>query len=239
MKCKYCGADLTMEDEVCPFCHNPNPYYVKHREDMHRYEQDYQETKSDVYETAGKTSRKATQIAILAVLGGLFLGTVVLNTNIWTVERMIQRHKIRNNISTHLAKLDQYLAEEDWASFTDYIDMNQLYYSGIDELEDYRYFRQLADDYNYIYESCMHLVDYENLDEDEYYIADLLGMKVLLEDGSEFGTLKNVMETGANDVYIVDRMDGEEILLPAIHDCVLDVDVEKNTMTVHLMKGLV
>lgn len=82
---------------------------------------------------------------------------------------MIQRHKIRNNISTHLAKLDQYLAEEDWASFTDYIDMNQLYYSGIDELEDYRYFRQLADDYNYIYESCMHLVDYENLDEDEYY----------------------------------------------------------------------
>ena len=64
-------------------------------------------------------------------------------------------------------------------------------------------------------------------------------MKVLLEDGSEFGTLKNVMETGANDVYIVDRVDGEEILLPAIHDCVLDVDVEKNTMTVHLMKGLV
>ena len=140
MKCNYCGADLTMEDEVCPFCHNPNPYYVKHREDMHRYEQDYQETKSDVYDT-----------------------------NIWTVERMIQRHKIRNNISTHLAKLDQYLAEEDWASFTDYIDMNQLYYSGIDELEDYRYFRQLADDYNYIYESCMHLVDYENLDEEEYY----------------------------------------------------------------------
>ena len=78
----------------------------------------------------------------------------------------------------------------------------------------------------------------QELDEDEYYIADLLGMKVLLEDGSEFGTLKNVMETGANDVYIVDRVDGEEILLPAIHDCVLDVDVEKNTMTVHLMKGL-
>ena len=227
-----------MEDEVCPFCHNPNPYYVKHREDMHRYEQDYQETKSDVYETAGKTSRKATQIAILAVLGGLFLGTVVLNTNIWTVERMIQRHKIRNNISTHLAKLDQYLAEEDWASFTDYIDMNQLYYSGIDELEDYRYFRQLADDYNYIYESCMHLVDYENLDEDEYYIADLLGMKVLLEDGSEFGTLKNVMETGANDVYIVDSVEHGEVLLPAIKECILDVDIETNTMTVHLMKGL-
>ena len=56
----------------------------------------------------------------------------------------------------------------------------------------------------------------QELDEDEYYIADLLGMKVLLEDGSEFGTLKNVMETGANDVYIVDYVEHGEVLLPAI-----------------------
>ena len=78
----------------------------------------------------------------------------------------------------------------------------------------------------------------QELDEDEYYIADLLGMKVLLEDGSEFGTLKNVMETGANDVYIVDSVEHGEVLLPAINECILDVDIETNTMTVHLMKGL-
>ena len=78
----------------------------------------------------------------------------------------------------------------------------------------------------------------QELDEDEYYIADLLGMKVLLEDGSEFGTLKNVMETGANDVYIIDSNEHGEVLLPAIKECILDVDLEKNTMTVHLMKGL-
>ena len=79
----------------------------------------------------------------------------------------------------------------------------------------------------------------QELGEDEYYVADLIGMEVLLENVEKFGVLRDVMETGANDVYIVDRVDGEEILLPAIHDCVLDVDVEKNTMTVHLMKGLV
>lgn len=78
----------------------------------------------------------------------------------------------------------------------------------------------------------------QELDEDEYYIADLLGMKVLLEDGSEFGTLKNVMETGANDVYIVDSVEHGEVLLPAIKESILDVDIETNTMTVHLMKGL-
>ena len=79
----------------------------------------------------------------------------------------------------------------------------------------------------------------QELDEDEYYIADLLGMKVLLEDGSEFGTLKNVMETGANDVYIVDSVEHGEVLLPAIKECILDVEVEKNVMTIHLMKGLI
>ena len=78
----------------------------------------------------------------------------------------------------------------------------------------------------------------QELDEDEYYIADLLGMKVLLEDGTEFGTLKDVMETGANDVYIVNSVEHGEVLLPAIKECILDVDVEAGTMTVHLMKGL-
>lgn len=78
----------------------------------------------------------------------------------------------------------------------------------------------------------------QELAEDEYYIADLIDMEVVLEDGSKFGVLKDVMETGANDVYIVEREDGSEILLPAIGDCILDVNLEENKMTVHLMKGL-
>ncbi len=78
----------------------------------------------------------------------------------------------------------------------------------------------------------------QELGEDEYYIADLIGMSVRLEDGTEFGTLKDVMETGANDVYVVSTKDRGEVLLPAIRECILDVDVENNFMTVHLMKGL-
>ena len=79
----------------------------------------------------------------------------------------------------------------------------------------------------------------QELEEDEYYIADLIGMDVVLEDGSKFGTLKDVMETGDNDVYVVEDDKGEEILLPAIREFILDVDVEKNVMTIHLMKGLI
>ena len=78
----------------------------------------------------------------------------------------------------------------------------------------------------------------QELGEDEYYIADLLGLSVILEDGTHFGTLKDVMETGANDVYVVTTDEGKEVLLPAIKECILKMDLEQEQMTVHLMKGL-
>ena len=66
----------------------------------------------------------------------------------------------------------------------------------------------------------------QELGEDEYYIADLQGLNVVLEDGTGFGTLRDVMETGANDVYIIDSNEHGEVLLPAIKECILDVDLE-------------
>ena len=77
------------------------------------------------------------------------------------------------------------------------------------------------------------------LEEDEYYIGDLIGMEVFTEDGNKFGVLKDVMETGANDVYIVDTPEHGEILVPAIHDCILDVDIEEKKMKIHLLPGLI
>ena len=76
------------------------------------------------------------------------------------------------------------------------------------------------------------------LKENEYYIADLIGMEVYLEDGKYFGTLKDVMETGANDVYVVHIESGKEVLIPAIKDCIKKVDVENGKMVIHLLKGL-
>lgn len=76
------------------------------------------------------------------------------------------------------------------------------------------------------------------LGEDEYYIGDLIGIQVVLEDQSPFGELKDVITTGANDVYVVETLQGQEVLLPAIGECIRQVDVDGGKMTVHLMKGL-
>lgn len=76
------------------------------------------------------------------------------------------------------------------------------------------------------------------LDEDEYFVTDLIGLRVEAEDGTVLGELKEVMPTGANDVYIVQQENGKEILLPAIKDCILDVDLEQGIMKIHVMDGL-
>ncbi|MBQ7563507.1 MAG: 16S rRNA processing protein RimM [Lachnospiraceae bacterium] len=70
------------------------------------------------------------------------------------------------------------------------------------------------------------------LGKDEYYIADLIGMEVISEEGDRLGTLKEVMQNIANDVYIIEQENGEELLLPAIKQCILSVDVEKMVMRV-------
>ncbi len=73
---------------------------------------------------------------------------------------------------------------------------------------------------------------------DENFIADLIGLMVVTEDGEEFGTLTDVIKTGANDVYEVKTKSGKEVLLPAIKECVLHVDLETGIIKVHIMDGL-
>ena len=73
---------------------------------------------------------------------------------------------------------------------------------------------------------------------DEYFIADLIDCTVVDEAGKELGVLKDVIQTGANDVYEVQLADGGEVLIPAIKDCILSVDMEKREIKVHLLEGL-
>ena len=85
------------------------------------------------------------------------------------------------------------------------------------------------------------LVDREHaveLGENENFIADLIDMEVVTDEGKVLGMLTDVIETGANDVYAVKTPEGKEILLPAIRDCILDVNVDEKRMTVHVMEGL-
>ncbi len=78
------------------------------------------------------------------------------------------------------------------------------------------------------------------LSDGEYFVSDILGMEVYEKDGSLIGTLTDVLETGANDVYVVTKAeDKKEILVPAIKECIVSVSTEENRMVVNLLPGLV
>ena len=85
------------------------------------------------------------------------------------------------------------------------------------------------------------IVDREHavkLKKNEYFIADLLGLSVYTENDDPLGTLTDVLQTGANDVYVVKMEEQKEVLIPAIRECILEVDMETRRMKVHLLEGL-
>lgn len=75
-------------------------------------------------------------------------------------------------------------------------------------------------------------------EKDEYFIADLIGVKAVTEDGQEIGEITDVLQTGANDVYVVKRLGKKDLLLPAIKECIRKVDMEQRVMQVFVLPGL-
>ena len=106
-----------------------------------------------------------------------------------------------------------------------------LKFKGIDNINDIEKYKGKS-----LYVTREHAV---KLKKDEYFIADLIDMQVELEDGTAFGVLTEVMQTGAKDVYCLRTEEHGEVLIPAIKDCILDVDVEAGKMKIHLLDGLI
>jgi len=76
------------------------------------------------------------------------------------------------------------------------------------------------------------------LPEGTYYWWQILGLRVVSDEGQELGQVDEILETGANDVYSVRDMTGAELLIPAIESVILDVDLEVGEIKVHLIPGL-
>ncbi len=102
---------------------------------------------------------------------------------------------------------------------------------------------QGIDDINEVQKYCKMglFVTRENavkLKKDEYFIADLIGLSVISDEEEDLGMIKDVLQTGANDVYVVTMPDGGELLIPAIRQCIKEVDIAGGRVVVHLLEGL-
>ena len=152
--------------------------------------------------------------------------------------------EVRMKVITHyperISRLKTvYLAKNpDSPAVTEYtlerVRMHQEYallkFKGIDDRDQADLLRQLV--------VMIAIEDAVPLDKGELYLYQLVGLTVKTDMGETLGTLTEVLETGANDVYIVDSPQYGEILIPATHETIISTDIDTRVMTIHLLEGL-
>ena len=105
-----------------------------------------------------------------------------------------------------------------------------LKFKGIDDINEVEKYRKMS-----LYVTRENAV---KLKKNEYFIADLIGLHVISDEGEELGELSDVLQTGANDVYVISREGAKDLLVPAIRECVKNIDLEGGRMEIHLLPGL-
>lgn len=160
MKCEFCGANLKIDDQACPYCGQENPNAKQHRQDMKRFRHEFNATKKDVYATTRRFSKMTVRATIISVLIALNLLLLFGQATSWSLGRVITKSRIQVHAKTHEAMLSRLEEERQFMGLDAYYEENRLYYHS-----DFYYYRQVyrsCENYGYIYENLMELQNSEN-----------------------------------------------------------------------------
>ena len=159
MKCKYCGGNLTLEQAYCPHCGRPNEEAEQHVKDMEHYKNNFEDTRSDVYEVAEKNTELMCHTIIITVLVILCVIVFVVATRSWSIHRGLMQFDSKIRYNSYVKQMEQYLEDEDYIGFSAFCDRHYIRsYSRDNSYEDYQLLIEASVDYRYIYESLMKAV---------------------------------------------------------------------------------
>lgn len=164
------------------------------------------------------------QVGVIASTHGL-AGEV----NVFPTTQDPDRFKKLKKVTLHTQKGEEILLDVVSARFfKKFVIVKFKQFNNINEVEKFR--------------GCELTIDRKDaikLEKGEYYCADLIGLTIVDEEGAELGTLTEILQTGANDVYEMALKDSEEkIYIPAIKDCIKEIDIDAGKITIHVMPGL-
>ena len=164
------------------------------------------------------------QVGVIASTHGL-QGEV----NVFPTTQDPDRFKKLKKVTLHTQKGEEILLDVVSARFfKKFVIVKFKQFNNINEVEKFR--------------GCELTIDRKDalkLEKGEYYCADLIGLTIVDEEGAELGTLTEILQTGANDVYEMTLKESEEkIYIPAIKDCVKGIDIDAGKITIHVMPGL-
>ncbi len=155
MKCEHCGNNLNIEDKFCPYCGQPNPYAVKHQEEMERYEKDYQETKEEVLEKSSRFNRHTVRITILAVLVALIAVTGFVMAKADDIRWLQMEKSVEQKAPVHREALTELMDSRDYLGVYSYMTRNRITYTN--SLREFDAVCDTTSRYRMLYENLMTL----------------------------------------------------------------------------------
>ena len=167
MKCPHCGAQVGLEDKYCPFCGLPNEFAQKHQEDMDRYQQEFQQTQSDVYQKTRRFTELTVPLTVVFVLIILNIGAYIFVSKSWEIGSSLQKQEIHTHLTEHQENIDTYIQNGEFCGLSSYYSQNSLYYE--DEFDKYNALIRASDSYRDIYRI---LVDTSNYYPNYYFDDD-------------------------------------------------------------------
>ena len=90
MKCDHCGANIGLEDKVCPYCGKINPYAQQHQQQMQHYQQQFEQTRQDVEEKANRFAGIAAPLTVLVISIVILIGSVIFAAKAYDIASAIR-----------------------------------------------------------------------------------------------------------------------------------------------------
>ncbi len=117
MKCEYCGGNLSLENEYCPFCGQPNRHAKQHIRDMKHFRGEFENTKKYVHDKTAGYTEVTVRAVIIAVLAVLVIGSFALGAKAWDITWSLNKNRAARRYDEYSAILDEYLENEDYLAF--------------------------------------------------------------------------------------------------------------------------
>ena len=204
MKCPTCGANLQIEDEKCSFCGNPNPFAVKHRQDMKHYHQEFQKTKKEVEQKTNRFTFVTVKVTVIIALIVLTIGVSYLKEEgYYRIEANRIRRDIEKNRQSYDAQMAAYEEEGDWLGLYAFYNAKEFYY-------DSENFREYMAVYNASFEYKT-ILDYitRGYSDSDYYNAGAVSRWIADCLDRFYGYEQRISYSGEyyNDSYAPEHMD--------------------------------
>lgn len=215
LKCKYCGALLKLEDEVCPYCGKPTDHAKEHRKKMGWFQKDYEKTKQDIYKQSHVFTGSAVKVALICLLIMVNLVCLVMCGNTWEIGRQIRMWNVRMNMDDYTTKAKSLEEERKFWEFAHFYEANSLY--KISEFDEYRKFQYVANNYGYLYMNIMRGIwtedkgEYNNREYLAENVSEQLGYvyRTFYEDDREWESEQwkdqhvSAMETAIENIHLL------------------------------------